>query len=283
MQILRRGRLLLAVIGAVIAAVYPAALEAQSCIREFYHHVVGPQGLPWERAQRLFRTFNRFGQDAQEGVVAILASSSTRIGEESVDEIIENFTVVVDYNPLRTAEGIFAAVGRLSRPTMPEGLDEVIDRVAKNLETAEKGGLGELAVADGLMSQGRGVAGFQRPVTVNGETRVYDVVSTEPAGGGLPGIVHEVKNWTTRLVGPHDGRLADLAGEFRRDIRIHQATGFQFLRIDLRATVRDDSVMIRDRLVQEIADVFANNPTEATRVQGLFIDRWNSGRLVLFF
>jgi hypothetical protein len=241
--------------------------------------------------------YKDYSPAARKGVAAVLWAepAARQLNPQVLEDILYLFdhNVVHDFNPLGTDQGLFEAIAGMTdtvngQLTMRDGLVDTIKDLANQGASEDVVSLYKGAAFDLLVARERGygtIAALQHrvdlPPPYDSMWRKIDVVEKCPGNcGGLPGILHEDKNWETPLVGSFDGRLTTLADQFKRDIVIHQGTDFDFYRLNLRTTVQHQKDMIRDRLVVEFSDPdvvrMVGGSQNADRLRTAFLEKWDS-------
>jgi hypothetical protein len=289
MPILRPTRVVTTTVLIAVLAVELAAQSVPNCLRPFYTDIIGPAGLAPANAYRLFRKVGRYNPQAQNGVVAMLASPSELIDHDTVDQIIESFgSVVVDFNALRTDEGIFEVVGQLSPTELKPGLDRVLSDLAMDTDPAEKGASFTLLMAKQIAGENPArISAFEVEYVTGSRVRRIDIVENcAPCPPGVTAILHENKNWTTALSGATDIRLVRFADEFRRDILLHADSSFAGYRLNLRTTVQGQDSLLKSELLRQFDDpsiVDELGQARQSAARDAFEAAWNSGTLVRYF
>ncbi len=257
-------RILATVIAALIPISAHAAVNKKSCLGDFAVLIEG--SISSEAARKIQRAYAAYNPAAQKGLLAIIAAEPAvaRLDPDVLEDIYGNFPrgVELDINPLRTDEGLFEAIGELT----DQGADGVL-RMREGLTDTIR----DLGVPSGATGTAQGATfdlfmarsvGYSRtkslqqriPVPGTTKTRKTDLLEECPVScGGLEGIHHENKNFTSPIfassdeltkpiVNPEnadffkygDAKLDTLAREFAEDILIHQGTSFDFYRLNFR-------------------------------------------------
>ncbi len=237
------------------------------------------------QSAKVTKAYAQYGAKAKNGMLAVVSQPSGLVpdlGPADLDTILEIFgrNVEFDFNPLGTDQRLFEAIADLTE-VLPDGSLRMRDGLASTIKDLANKGAGDDAV---LFYQGAAhdlfvaeeigparIVSLQKEIPVPGGGRRFaDLVEECPGDcSGLPGILHENKNWMTPLGGPQDVRLTGLAGQFKRDILIHNQTDFNFYRLNLRETVRADEALIEQTLLAQFLDPEVVNALGAARAEAL--------------
>jgi hypothetical protein len=280
-----------ALVSALLWQGVPLWAAGPSCLGNFK---LLAEGLPPAAAEKITRTYTAYNPAAQLGVVSVMAAKPgvDVFDNETLVDIMENFPrgQVLDFNPLKTDEGLFEAIGALTE----QGADGVLrtrpglEKTIRDLAGSDNARVG--AALDLFMAKKVGyerAMSFQERIPLPGSTtqhRVADLVEECPSScDDLPGIHHENKNFQSAVVASPDElanpplvngafqysdvRLTSLGDEFARDILIHRGTTFQFYRLNFREVNAGQVDIISQVLTKqfETPRILTAIPDETTR------------------
>jgi hypothetical protein len=238
-----------------------------------------------ERRQVL-RAVKTYDDTAQEGVEFFLQYRELPDdGMERLHQALQNFrhqnTVPT---PFANDRDLFAAIAEVDRAN--PGVENM-GKVVGDLGQPNALGLSQAAAYDLHIAKQTGagqVAGFRKPVTLNGVTREVDLLEGPPGIDPAVAIHHENKSFVVgfdpgdinfpvrdgngRFVYA-DERLTTWAQEFDREIVMHLQTGFTKWRTNLRPQLAIQRSEIEQFLLKQFESSFVTSRLTADEIEAL--------------
>jgi hypothetical protein len=182
--------------------------------------------------------------------------------------------------PFSTDEELFEAIGKLgervSQGSSVPGLTSIVGNLAGEAANAQ-GAAFSLFVAKRIAGNGSDyskVSAFEVTFTAGSRGRRYDVVDST-------GLRHENKSWTQGLPSAGSTDSLHFMEEFRADIILDGANGFNLTHYNFHSSVGADLTELHARLMeqfnaQEVIDALGSQVAQAAAA---FDAAWKSGRL----
>lgn len=289
---MKRGVSILAwLLTSTCAAIVLAAGPAPKCLR-LYTEDLADLARP-ERRQ-LLRAVKAYDRVAQDGVEIFLQYREIPDdGMQRLHQALQNFRYENTVpNPFASDRDLLAAIAEVDQ--VNPGIEN-LGRVIGDLGQENALGLAQAAAYDLYLGKqvGPGRAAGYRLMTppINGVSREIDLVEGPPGTDIFVAILHENKSYAVgfdpgdiafpvrdangRFVYA-DNRLTSWAQEFDRDIVIHQPSGFQRWRTNLRPQLAGQRNEIEQFLLKQFESSIVTSrftPAEITTMRNVFVQQ----------
>lgn len=250
-----------------------AAGPPPKCLRLYVEDLAD---LAAPERRQVLRAVKSYDDAAQEGIEFFLQYRELPDdGMERLSQALQNFRYQNTVpTPFADDRELFAAIAEVDRAN--PGVENM-GKVVGDLGQPNALGLSQAAAYDLHIAKQTGagqVAGFRKPVTVNGVTREVDLLEGLPGIDPAVAIQHENKSFVAgfdpgdinfpvrdgngRFVYA-DERLTTWAQEFDREIVMHQQTGFAKWRTNLRPQLAYQRSEIEQFLLKQFESSFVTS------------------------